>query len=191
LLRAVARVFYALYNVSMTPLPPLSAFLDEEGRVLVVRTLATIQVSPWHHRLLEIAAEIDGVSVRSAIDRNAPADESMVSGTVTDILPVSLWRLVDHEHATDTQVACAAFDCGFRSKIDTPWADVDSVEDLPSSPDAARLALKQWLTSSPPEPTDSLCVTALEHAIATRFGAMGVTIRKILIQCGLDDPATP
>jgi hypothetical protein len=157
----------------------LSACRDEEGRVLIFRKLATIPVTPWIQRLLEIAAAIEAVSVQEAIDNNAPADEDMVNGVATDFLPVSFWPLVDEEGATDTQIACLAFDSGFVSRVDTPWCDVDDVKELPASPDGAREALKEWLASYP-EPDDHLYVTALEHALARRFGEMGVTTRKIL-----------
>jgi hypothetical protein len=160
---------------------PLSAHRDEMGHVLITRTLAVITVTPWVQRLLEIVAAIDAVSVQKAIDSHLPEDEGMVSGDARDLLPPSLWLLVDEEGATDTQIACAAFDCGFMSMVDTLWGDTDDVEALPASPEQARQALKEWLASSP-APDDHLYVTALEHALAQRFGEMGVTTRKILVR---------
>ncbi len=90
-----------------------------------------------------------------------------------------LWPLVDEENATDTQLACVAFDCGFHSMIDTLWCDVERAEELPATPDQARQALKAWLASTP-APDDDLYVAALEHALAGRFSEMGATIRTIL-----------
>lgn len=160
----------------------LSACCDDEGRILIFRKLATIPVTPWIQRLLEIVAAVDATSVQKAIDNHAPADEGMVNGEASDFLPVSFWPLIDEEGATDTQIACVAFDSGFDSHVDTPWCDVDDVkEDLPVSPDRAREVLKEWLASSP-EPDDHLYVTALEHALANRFREMGSTIREILIR---------
>ena len=132
---------------------PIFAHRDEKGRVIIARTLASIQVTPWIQRLLEIVAAIEGVSVREAIGSHLPADEYMVCGDGRDLLPASFYPLIDEEDATDAQIACAAFDHGFQSKLDTLWGDAD----------------------------DHLYVTALEHALANRFAEMGVVVtRKIL-----------
>lgn len=163
----------------------LSAHRDEDGRVVIARTLASITVTPWIQRLLEIVAAIDGVTVQKAINSHLPEDEYMVSGEAVDLLPPSFHPFVDQENATDTQIACAAFNHGFESSIDTLWSDADDVKELPASPDQARVALKEWLASSPDD-ADHLYVAALEHALANRFDDMGVTIRKILDR--IDNP---
>lgn len=157
----------------------LAAYRDEEGRVVIVRPLATISVTPWTQRMLETVAAIEGISVEQAISNHVPDDEGMVHGEASDFLPVAFWPLVDEENATDTQLACVAFDCGFHSMIDTLWCDVERAEELPATPDQARQALKAWLASTP-APDDDLYVAALEHALAGRFSEMGATIRTIL-----------
>ena len=158
----------------------LSARYDAKENVVVIfKPVATITVTPWIARLLTVVAEIDNSSVADAINSHLADDEYMVSGDARDFLPVSFWPLVENGAATDTQIACAAFDSGFQSLVDTPWGDVDHVDELPTTPDEAREVLWKWLGADT-LPNDHLYATALDFALNSRFQDMGEIIRQIL-----------